>query len=135
MTATTLKDQALDTTARLASKVITATRDMTAASGDVAYTGVGFKPTSIIACSAVDASTKGISWGFCDSAKTNRAMAYGNTTATFYASLTALVYFVPSDGNYQIAIVKSFDADGFTLTWAKTSSPTGTLNMQFLCFR
>lgn len=133
MTATTLKEQAMSSTTRLSSKVITGDRDMTAATGDVAYTGVGFTPTSIIAISSVSgAVTTNISVG--DSAKTASGIyTIGNdNTKNRHAGIVTLV---TSGGNQQIATIKTYDADGFTLTWTKTGSPTGTGYISFLCFK
>lgn len=122
----------LDSTTRLSSKVITSLRDLTAASGDVAYTGVGFTPTAIQAIAVVEESQV-FSIGFSDSAKTNTHAdrKYDN----LFRSSGHLIFGLPSAGAYQSAIVKSYDADGFTLTWTKTSSPSGTLNLYFLCFK
>lgn len=133
MAETKLKSQAMDSTTRLASKVITGDRDMTAASGDVSYTGVGFVPTSILAIASVSgAVTANISVG--DSAKTASGIYTmgSDNTKNRYAGIVTLV---TSGGNQQIATIKSYDADGFTLTWAKTGSPTGTGYITFLCFR
>lgn len=134
MVATTLKNQAMNAETRLASKVITATRDMTAATGNVAYTGVGFTPTSIIAFATIDGTVYPISWGFSDSALTEKSLARNNDTF-WYGSLNALVYAVQAAGANQTCVVASYDTDGFTLTWTKANSPTGTLNIIFLCFR
>ena len=43
-------------------KTITFTRDMTAASGDVAYSGVGFQPRQVVFFASVASSEAG-SWG------------------------------------------------------------------------
>lgn len=40
-----------------------------------------------------------------------------------------------SSGNTYAGAVKSFDSDGFTITWTKSGSPTGTLNLYALCLR
>lgn len=117
---------------RLKSKVIIANRTNSDATGDVAYTGVGFTPT----CITCNASVEGIStsFGICDSAETqackfmiggvgydaNGSLIHGETTLN-----TAK----------QVAVLASFDADGFTLTWTKTGSPTGTTICHFLCTR
>lgn len=117
---------------RLKTKIITATRDLTAATGAVAYTGVGFVPTKITAFAAVD-NVIGSSTGFSDSAKTTMVLlsSAGNTR---YIN-TFLVFVETSAGNYQTAALTTYDADGFTLTWTKTLSPTGTCKLSFLCER
>jgi len=116
----------------LSSKVISGTRDSAAGTGDIGYTGVGFKPTSIVCFWNVDGTTIG-GWGVADSAKANM-MLYKDAT-NFYTKTSNLVYYNPTGGDVQSAIVKSFDADGFTLTWTKASSPTGTIALIFLCYR
>lgn len=132
MTATTLKEQAMSSTTRLVSKVITATRNMTAATGDVAYTGVGFTPTSLMVIANIEAVVAQ-SIGISDSAKTVRNMFQQNNST--YSSGAQVAFLISTAGNYQSAIVKTYDADGFTLTWTKTGSPTGTGYISFLCFK
>lgn len=116
----------------LSSKVITLTRDLTTATGDVAYTGAGFTPTSLKAFGVVD-GTAFVSEGFSDSAKTSQCMyQYGSNTWSMSAGLLAMS---PTISAYQIATVKSYDADGFTLTWTKTSTPTGTATVRVICYK
>jgi hypothetical protein len=116
----------------LQSKVITLTRDLTTATGDVAYTGAGFTPTSLKAFGVVD-GTAFVSEGFSDSAKTSQCMyQYGSNTWSMSAGLLAMS---PTISAYQIATVKSYDADGFTLTWTKTSTPTGTATVRVICYK
>ena len=57
-------------------KVITSTRDMTAGSGNVAYSGVGFKPSLIIFQGAVNAAQVA-GWGVVDAAS-NHYVSYDN---------------------------------------------------------
>ena len=119
--------------ARLNTKVIKATRDLTAASGDVEYSGVGFMPTALICIGAIGSADNAF-WGISDSDKTDKYMK--RQGGTFGApGDNYLINVEPVSNNWQIATVKSYNADGFTLTWTKSSSPTGTLTMMFLCFR
>lgn len=117
----------------LSSKVISATRDLTVATGDVNYTGVGFQPSVIIAFAALGGGTEGQSWGMCDSSSTERAITRGSNGLGYVASVICSVE--STAGALQSAVVKSFDADGFTLTWTKTGSPTGTATIYFLCLK
>lgn len=136
MTATALKPQAMDSTTRLSSKVLIITRDLTAANGNVSYTGVGFQPTCLIVLSAI--STSAIiasSWGIADSAK-NISTVWHYTDGTFGTASNSLVLVAAGAGAYQqITAIVSYNADGFTLTWAKTGAPTGTLTISILCLR
>ncbi len=113
------------------------TRDMTAATGDVAYTGAGFKPFLIIAFSTVE-STTAMSIGFATATVQGNIADYSlaSTGANSWApggELCAL--FTTGSGVRQLGSLKTMDADGFTLTWTKTGSPTGIANLIFLLFR
>jgi hypothetical protein len=118
----------------LSSKIITDTRDMTAvgAPTDVAYTGVGFKPTSLMCTFNID-GTQFMGIGFVDSALTN-AQVDRDFDSNFYTN-TNLINLVITSNTGQRGLLKSFDADGFTITWTKVGSPTGTGLLRFLCFR
>ena len=118
--------------APLRTKVITATRDMTAASGAVSYTGVGFKPKAIIAMGFIASSDANAAIGFGDSALVDDAM-FWNTTPSVGNSNSLLMIQTNPGVAYQAAVITSYDTDGFTLTWTKTSTPTGTATLKFLC--
>lgn len=115
-------------------KLLAFTRDLSLAGGDVSYTGLGFKPTAIIVLCAMDSSTRGMSIGMSDYAGSMSEIdkeADGN----YYASINRVLINFSSAGNYQFAAVKSYDSDGFTLTWTKGGSPTGTISAWALCFK
>lgn len=112
------------------------TRDMTVASGNVAYTGVGFKPKAIIFI-AGDPTTaaNNASVGFDDGA-TPASLANLNVVGAGQFFTPAFsVYLLQAGSTLQTAVVLSFDADGFTLTWTKTGSPTGTMTVRYLALR
>lgn len=133
MTATTLKPQAMNATKRLASKIININRDATAASGDVSYTGVGFMPTAMVITYGIS-STYNFGMGMVDSAKTVNTSSNDATAFNIRHNPGYLVTAYPSGGS-QFAILKTWDADGFTLTWTKSGSPTGTIALFCLCFQ
>ncbi len=110
-------------------------RDMTAASGNVSYTGVGFKPKAILLLSSIHGTAGAISWGFDDA--TTRLCKYDDaaTTAGTYQGTTFSIFVQTAVGASQKATVNSFDSDGFTLAWTKTGSPTGTLSFYYLALR
>lgn len=120
--------------AALSSKIITFTRDMTAATGNVAYTGVGFQPTSLIVLA--DVSTAQGSIGFSDSSKAVYCWEK-DADGNIYTVANALVYLTNTTvGNrQQIDSIVSYDSDGFTVNWAKTGSPTGTANIRVLAYK
>ena len=108
-------------------KIGTFTRVMNAANGDVAYTGVGFKPSHIIFLISVVAED---SWsiGFDDGTLTY-SMADRGVGTRMNVIPTASIYYNDSGGS-EDAFVKTWDSDGFTLTWAKAGGAialTGTI--------
>lgn len=116
---------------KINSKQITITRDLTAATGSVAYTGVGFTPTVLIVAGAIDGTNSG-HWSQIDSGKTGQGETLDYTG--FFTSY--LPFFLrPASGAYQTAAVASYDADGFTLAWTKVGSPTGTGTFRVLCLK
>jgi len=117
-------------------KIGTFTRDLAAASGDVQITGVGFKPSHVIfLLSPPSGGATHASWGFSNATLNYGVVFYNNTILPSSDYGASCIVGVPASGNYQIAIVKTMDADGFTLTWTKTVSPTGVDNIYYMAFR
>lgn len=123
----------------LQSKIITSTRNATTASGDVSYTGIGFVPTSIQIQATLGDDIFIYSFGISDSSKAG--ISYYNIGTSFSGlantvGLTNAVIFVGANNlNWQGAIVKTYDADGVTLTWTKTGSPTGTIRINIIAYK
>jgi hypothetical protein len=110
------------------------TRDMTAASGDVSYTGVGFKGSSGIFISAID-GTEVVTIGVV-SGTTNYSLNYPKSGGANWNASSSLINARSTSGNVtQNAIMKSWDSDGFTLTWTLTNTEAGTLTAYYLVFR
>lgn len=120
---------------RLQSKMITGTRDLTASSGNVAYTGMGFTPT---ACDVHGGVANSFAYntfhGFADSSRTANVLYVA--TATTFSNTTVFMVFEDTTGaNSQAASIASYDADGLTLTWTKGGTPSGTAAFAIRCFR
>jgi hypothetical protein len=119
----------------LKSKIIASTRDLAAVSGSVGYTGMGFQPTSCDSQGdAGDSATQYVTiLGRSDSALGQSSLAFGGSAFLFQ---NFFMYYVnaAASGNQSFTIT-SYDADGFTGTWTKTGSPSGTVNFQVRCFR
>ncbi len=107
------------------------TRDMTAASGDVSYTGVGFAPMALT--TFCNNGTSAFSFGMSGSSKAGYCAYRDNLDVNGAGGF--LIDLDMSGGAYQYATVKTYDADGFTLTWVKGGSPTGTASLNFLAIR
>jgi len=117
-----------DVNTRLKTKVLSTIRDMTAATGNVAYTGIGFKPTSLIGIHTVNQQPL-FGVGISDSA---RATGSINTEQSGNFYKRGHILWIQQSSNSQFAALNSYDSDGFTLGWTKQASPTGTAAIIFL---
>ena len=108
------------------------TRDVSLASGDQAVTGVGFAPVALVFFAQISGNDSG-SWGV-DDGTTHICFYYeaGSTHDNDMASNDASIWAEPVNANTYKGIVKSLDSDGFTITWTKGASPTGTLTVAYL---
>ncbi len=116
-------------------KVVTITRAMDAATGTVAYTGLGFKPKALIAVAGVStAKLIYACWGITDGATS------GNLS--YYSALgdeqlyTDLIGMYESASLSQRAQLNSLDTDGFTLDWLRTGTTSaGSGEIKILALR
>lgn len=111
-------------------KVGNTTYDLATATGTQAITGVGFKPSAIIIFGALDDSDV-MALGVYDG--TAIYGLYHDYTVKYFVSPN--LSFVVSSGNYQVATISALGADGFTLSWTKTGTPTGALKIAYLAMR
>jgi hypothetical protein len=107
-------------------------RDMTAATGSVGYTGVGFRP-SYVQFFLVEPNDCW-SWG-CSDGSGNFDTFIQNTLSGGSWDNTFCLRAEQTGGNIQTGAVTSLDADGFTISWAKVSSPTGTAQIVYMAFK
>jgi hypothetical protein len=110
------------------------TRDMTAASGTQAITGVGFQPKFVTFIAGEDISSM---WSVGMDNGTDEACIrnVGATTGVDYAASPS-IYLLQSGSNLQRANIQSLDSDGFTLDWIKTASPSAaTAEIIFTAYR
>jgi hypothetical protein len=117
-------------------KIGTLTYDLTTASGDVGITSVGFKPSHVIFLAAVESDVNSLfSIGFSDGT-VHYALGQAAITAPYMVVPTNVaLYYRSATADYQLGIVKTMDVDGFTITWTKTGTPTGTLGIHYMAFR
>jgi len=117
---------------RARSKVTTTTRLLSTATGNVSYTGIGFKPRSIFAIGCVSASAV-MSIGFSDGTSSGGLRDDQSAVDTYKPNTVALLIFGDST-NQQGGDIASFDADGFTISWVKAGAgAVGTATIIFLC--
>ena len=113
------------------------TRDMSLASGSQAVTGVGFKPRAVLFLAGqASPGGAGMSIGF-DNGST-KAVAFDQdqiSDDTYQLSTGSSIFEILTASNYYQGNISSLDADGFTISWTKTGSPTGTLTIPYLAMR
>ena len=108
------------------------------ASGTQAITGVGFQPTALWIFAGPD---RGITpppvFGGTDGTTMGNVASIHATAANLWDANTAnLIDVEISAGNTATAVLTTFDADGFTLTWTKTGSPpTQTILINYWAVR
>lgn len=107
-------------------------RDLTAATGAVAHTGAGFRPRLLLFF-AVKAATESASWGFAAIPNTPGVSIRSYPGGLYSYNVTRCIQIQDAGGD-QAARVDSFDADGFTLGWTKTTLPTGTADIMVFGF-
>lgn len=108
-------------------KVGSFTRDISLTDGNIAYTGVGFKPRSISVAVAKSGGGNGAVAFADDTSQGGLSLLSGG----FYLTSGNLFVYYVDASNYSVATLISMDADGFTLNWAKGLSPTGTIQAYY----
>ncbi|MEW6184707.1 MAG: hypothetical protein AB1585_03090, partial [Thermodesulfobacteriota bacterium] len=106
--------------------------DLSAASGTQEITGVGFKPSMIIILSA-RSNSPGFCLGFDDGSNHYHILNYD--ISNIVGSGYSLGWADSTVTNYATGAITTLGSDGFTVTWTKTGSPTGTLIASYLALR
>lgn len=114
-------------------KVGGTTRDIST-TGTQAITGLGFKPTAVIVFANIDGGFS-FSMGAQGNNTPTGVVVENIAATTTMDARNNLIALWSGTGNLAYADVTSFDADGFTLTWSKSGSPTGTAYIKYAAFR
>ena len=123
----------ITTSFTLQTKIMNLTRDMTAASGDVATTAVGFAPKALIIIGAIGGTTT-ISLGFGGGSNDEGCVRYYPHSSVWEGTGSHFVSAYETATKNQTSTIKTLDADGFTETYAKGGTPSaGTFSYQVLC--
>jgi hypothetical protein len=101
---------------------------------------VGFQPKAVY-FSGGQTGTQQISWGWSVDLSTDFSFCLSDdhdTTAdtiqVFYTGgVDQSISFRTGLGVNQSAKITTFGSDGFTLTWTKGGSPSGTMQISYLC--
>lgn len=104
-----------------------------ATTGAQAITGVGFTPVLVLIIAGVSV-TKAMSLGFTDGTTDCYLNSLDNFSAdTWQIGSTYCLVLTTGAADQATAAFSAFGADGFTLNWAKTGSPTGTATINYIC--
>lgn len=114
------------------SKAGTASYDLTTATGDQVITGVGFLPTRVHLVVGISGALQQ-SVGFSDGTNNYCLVRAYSVTADGINAASAIMMRVGA-ADYQVGTV-TFGADGFTIHWVKTGSPTGTATIAYIAER
>lgn len=114
--------------------VVAATRDLTADTADVSYTGAGFTPVAVLAVGGIDGAAFNIAVGYASS--TTAEGGAGLIVNSPVAVGANLIYSGTTYGtDYQTGNLKSLDANGCTIAWTKNASPSGTFTFYLIFIR
>lgn len=109
------------------------TADVTA---DQSFTGFGFKPSSLIAFTC-GSSVNVFCVGMAGPSVSGYSITdYGAEIANRYNNDSVNFVYVEQGGSktYQ-GKIKTWDADGITITWTRTGAPTGSIVVYYIAFR
>jgi len=111
-------------------KIITITRDVSLGNASVEYSGVGFKPSLIIAFSS-RGNVSG-SWGSYEGEVSN---GMSMSLAGNLANVPYVINCAEDETHAMWVVGSSFDSDGFTLDWVGHAGSTGTVTAHIICLR
>lgn len=112
------------------------TRSMSSATGDVAYSGIGFQPKAVIFGFKSGSATYPYGGtGFDDGTNHVNVNLY-TPNNTGYVTTHSIDIVDTGNTLHQIALIKTLDIDGFTLTWTRVGATTaGTGVITYIALR
>ena len=112
------------------------------ASADQSFAGCGFTPDMVIFnCGVGNDASGGLNFGYLmPPGHGVEQMSWQHNEAQTAGSWEANANRIRSEGttpgsNFIEGMLKQMDADGFTITWTKTGSPVGTMNIEYVCIK
>lgn len=111
-------------------KIVSFAHDLSL-TGTQAITGVGFTPRAVIFVAGNNDNK--FSVGFDTGVNSVCLLSYGNNLYTRHIGHS--IVYSDQTSTESMGYISSLDADGFTVTWSKTGSPTGNLGIGALCIK
>jgi hypothetical protein len=116
-------------------KLITISKWRADATGNVAYTGVGFRPSAIMFMANGENAECSFGWSTDGSNNHFSENHHGATADTWEGGTTKCIQSTQGASITHTAAIVTMDADGFTLGWTRTGAPTGTTNVRVTAFK
>ena len=119
-------------------RIVEFSRDVSVATGTQAITGVGFKPSLVYFYAVINNAIGRCSLGFDNG--TTALSSIDNTASPsgvneWGKGSTSSIVSNHGSGNQYAGNISTLDTDGFTLSWTKVGSPTGTLALYAMCYK
>ena len=112
------------------------TRDQATASGTQIVTGVGFKPKLVLFYAVEPNVDSEASWGL-DDTGSNRFVVLdrNNSNANDWSTTSSYsIYILETSGNEYLGAISNKNDDGFTVTWTRNGTPTGTTTINYVAW-
>jgi hypothetical protein len=120
----------LNATANLALTIGTFEIDTATATGTQAVTGVGFQPKHLkFYC--VNPGTKEVSFGLAMTGAEYSVACDGTSGLWVNTVNKSLCDYENSNTTNYLGTIQTYDTDGFTISWVRTGSPTGFLEVYY----
>ena len=118
----------------LTSQIVQVQYDIATADGNLTIDGAGFAPETVSVFATVSGTPK---WCFGMGTKADNDYRctvnnYNNSADNAAPESQIVSVYTGNEPTMAQADIDSWDADGITLSWTKTRSPTGTVNMYFM---
>jgi hypothetical protein len=119
----------------ISSQIISVSYDISTSNGNLAITGVGFSPQTVVAFQTISNTPK---WSFGMGTRPDNdyhctVNNYLNNADNAADESRLVSVYTSANPDRAQAAIGSWDNDGITLAWTKTGSPTGTavINLMF----
>jgi hypothetical protein len=108
-------------------------RNMATATGTVNYIGFGFKPSRVITFMSVQGTSQ-CSWSTVTEDLEAQCI-YGTSSVGIFTGNNVNWVRADNGANDYEGDITSLDADGFTVDWTRTGTPTGTIQARIMAYK
>jgi len=121
----------------ISSQIVNVNYDISTANGNLAITGVGFSPQTVISYQTMSNTPK---WSFGMGTRPDNdyhctVNNYLNNADNAAEEAHLVSVYTSANPDRAQANIGSWDSDGITLAWTKTGSPTGTIVLNLMFYK